>query len=252
MSSSPRGEGEWSLRLAGFEFEPTPTRPAGRLQTVGKRKRATEANARTRTRVKGGPRPKATTKHKDAAYRILPLVPSRWSDFERLFGTHGASGGCWCMWWRETAREYNAKKGEANRRAMKSLVRDGRIPGLIAYDGRQPVGWVSVAPREEFPRLATSRVLKPVDDSPVWSVICFFTARSHRGRGVGKCLLRAAVEHARRHGGKVVEGYAVEPASGRTADVFAYQGPAALFRSVGFREVARRSATRPIMRYNIR
>jgi GNAT superfamily N-acetyltransferase len=114
------------------------------------------------------------------------------------------------------------------------------------------VGWVSVAPRDEFPRLAGSRILKPVDDLPVWSVVCFFTAKSHRGRGVGKRLLRAAVEHVKKRRGRVLEGYAVEPKTGRTPDTFAYHGPAALFRSVGFREVARRSATRPIMRYVIR
>jgi len=184
--------------------------------------------------------------------KVLPLTLSRWADFEKLFGAHGASGGCWCMWWRETAREYAAKKGEANRRAMKALVRAGRVPGLIAYEGKQPVGWVSVAPREEFPRLATSRILKPVDDSPVWSVVCFFVARSHRGKGVGERLLRAAVEHVRSQGGKVVEGYAVEPAAGRSPDIFVYHGPAALYRGAGFKEVARRSKTRPIMRYSIR
>jgi len=217
---------------------------------VEKRKRANKTGPKVTTKVMA--RPKAAAKHKDTAFQVLPLTPSRWPDFEQLFGKHGASGGCWCMWWRETAREYEAKKGDANRRAMRALVRAGRVPGLIAYHGKQPVGWVAVAPREEFPRLATSRVLKPVDDSPVWSVVCFFIARSLRGRGVGTHLLRAAVEHARKHGAKIVEGYAVEPAAGRTPDIFAYQGPAALFRSVGFREVARRSATRPIMRYRIR
>ena len=188
----------------------------------------------------------------DTSWQVRPLTPSRWSDFELLFGRHGASGGCWCMWWRETAKEYEAKKGETNRRAMKALVNAGRVPGLIAYHDKQPVGWISVAPREEFKRLATSRILKPVDGSPVWSVICFYIARSHRGRGAGRRLLRAAVEHVRKRGGRIVEGYAVEPAAGRTHDIFAYQGPAALFRSVGFKEVARRSATRPIMRYRIR
>jgi len=185
-------------------------------------------------------------------WQVHPLTSSRWSDFEQLFGRHGASGGCWCMWWRETAKEYEANKGEANRRAMRTLVRAGGVPGLIAYHDKQPVGWVSVAPREEFPRLASSRILRPVDGSPVWSVVCFYVARSHRGKDVGKRLLRAAVEHVRRRGGRIVEGYAVEPAAGRTPDIFAYHGPAALFRSVGFKEVARRSDTRPIMRYVIR
>ena len=184
--------------------------------------------------------------------QVRPLTPSRWPDFDELFGKHGACGGCWCMWWRQTAKEHEAKKGEANRKAMKALVGAGRVPGLIAYHDGRPVGWISVAPRGEFKRLATSRILKPVDDSPVWSVVCFYVDRSHRGRGVGKRLLQAAVEHVKKRGGRIVEGYAIEPAAGRAADVFAYQGPAALFHGVGFKEVARRSATRPIMRYVIR
>jgi len=191
---------------------------------------------------------KGKGKGTDDLWQVHPLTPSRWPDFEQLFGRHGASGGCWCMWWRETAKEYSANKGEANRRAMKAIVRAGRVPGLIAYCDRQPVGWISVAPREEFPRLERSRILKPVDDQPVWSVVCFFVTGSQRGRGVGKRLLEAAVEHVRKRGGKIVEGYAVEPEGGRTPDLFAYQGPADLFRSAGFKEVARRSKTRPIMR----
>ncbi|MBN1504547.1 MAG: GNAT family N-acetyltransferase [Candidatus Eisenbacteria bacterium] len=186
------------------------------------------------------------------AYRVSPLTPSRWANFEQLFGRHGASGGCWCMWWRQTAREFNAKKGEANRRAMRALVHAGRVPGLIAYEDNEPVGWVSVAPREEFPRLKGSRILKPVDEKPVWSVVCFFVARPHRGKGIAKRLLEAAVDYAGSHDAKIVEGYAVEPAAGRAPDLFIYHGPAALFRSVGFKEVARRSETRPIMRYSTR
>ncbi len=155
------------------------------------------------------------------------------------------------MWWRQTSSEFNAMKGEANRRAMKAIVRSGRVPGLIAYRGNQPVGWCSVAPREEFPRLERSRILKPVDDKPVWAVVCFFIARPHRGTGVGIQLLRAAVEYVGKRGGRIVEGYAVEPKRGRTADLFVYHGPVSLFRSAGFKEVARRSATRPIMRYMI-
>jgi GNAT superfamily N-acetyltransferase len=183
---------------------------------------------------------------------VKPLELSRWRDLEQLFGERGACGGCWCMWWRQTAREFAASKGEGNRRAMKAIVRSGRIPGLVAYRGGEPVGWISVAPREEFPRLERSRILKPVDGQPVWSVVCFFVARPHRDAGLAKHLLQAAVEHVRKRGGRIVEGYAIEPKEGRTPDLFAYPGPAALYRKAGFKEVCRRSEARPIMRYVIR
>ena len=177
-----------------------------------------------------------------------PLTPERWDEFVELFGARGAAGGCWCMWWRLTKREFDARRGTPNRRAMKAIVDAGRAPGLLAYLDDRPVGWCAVAPREEFPRLERSRILRPVDGQPVWSVVCLYVHRSYRRRGVATGLLGAAVDHVRRQGGRIVEGYAVEPAGGEVPDLFAYHGPASAYRSAGFREVARRSPTRPIMR----
>lgn len=187
----------------------------------------------------------------ERSLEFRPVTPKRWSDFENLFGARGAAGGCWCMWWRLPKREFDAQKGEGNRRAMKAIVDAGRVPGLLAYHQGRPVGWCSVAPRREFSRLERSRILAPVDGEPVWSVVCFYVAKPYRGRGVAVGLLKAAVEYVRRCGGKIVEGYAVEPKKGSTPDLFAYHGSAAMFRKAGFEEVARRSETRPIMRYVI-
>lgn len=177
-----------------------------------------------------------------------PLVASRWHDFEKLFGPRGACGGCWCMWWRETHAEFERRKGEGNRRAMHRAVSSGEVPGLIGYIGGEPVAWCSVAPRECFPRLDRSRILKRVDEEPVWSVVCFFIAKSFRKFGFSKKMLDAAVRFAAGRGARIVEGYPVEPKTGTTADVFAYTGLADVFRACGFTEVARRSETRPIMR----
>jgi GNAT superfamily N-acetyltransferase len=194
---------------------------------------------------------KAKDKKRRYLTRFRALTPDIWDDFEELFGVRGAAGGCWCMWWRLTNREFDAGKGERNRRAMKALVDDGRVPGIIGYHRGQPVGWCSVARREEFTRLERSRILRPVDDKAVWSVVCFFVAKAHRRRGVGLELLEAAVEHVRRSRGEIVEGYPVEPEKRNIADLFAYHGTAAMFRGAGFSEVARRSKTRPVMRYVI-
>ncbi len=179
---------------------------------------------------------------------LHPLTPDRWPDLERLFGARGACGGCWCMWWRLEARVFAAGKGEGNRSAMRALVASGAVPGLLACSADGAVGWCAVAPREDFVRLRRSRTLRPVDDREVWSVPCFFVARSHRGRGVARLLLDGAAGWARAHGATVLEGYAVEPRTDRMPDVFAFQGPVALYRAAGFVEVARRSPTRPIMR----
>lgn len=181
-----------------------------------------------------------------------PLTPDRWPDLKRLFGRTGACAGCWCMWWRLSHAEFERRKGEKNRRAFKRIVDSGIEPGLLAYTDDEPVGWCAIQPRQAFPRMENSRILKPVDDLPVWCVPCLFVAKQHRGTRISIRLLEAAVKHARKNGAKIVEGYPVEPTKGRMADAFAWIGTASAFHQAGFREVARRSETRPIMRYHLK
>lgn len=178
-----------------------------------------------------------------------PLTPERWPDLEALFGPRGACGGCWCMWWRLPRSAFNVGKGEGNKEAFRLLVESGEEPGTLAYVDGKAVGWCAVEPREAYPVLERSRILKRVDEAAVWSVTCFFVAKGYRRQGVTVQLLEHAVAHAREHGAQVVEGYPVEPRSGETADAFAFTGTAAAFRHAGFVEVARRSETRPIMRH---
>ncbi len=185
-------------------------------------------------------------------WEFHPVTPDRWGDLEALFGPRGACGGCWCMWWRLTRAEFDRQKGEGNRLAMKALVESGRVPGILAYAGGAPVGWCSVAPREEFGALARSRVLRPIDDQPVWSVVCFFIAKAYRRRGLTVALLRAAVDYAAAHGARVVEGYPTESKKADAPAAFLYMGTVSAFRKAGFVEVARGSSSRPIMRYTIR
>jgi GNAT superfamily N-acetyltransferase len=185
------------------------------------------------------------------ALAFHPLVPERWSDLERLFGARGACGGCWCMWWRLPRAEFARRKGQGNRRTLRRIVDTGDVPGILAYAGDEPVGWCSVAPRDDFPVLEHSRTLKRVDERPVWSVVCFFVARPFRRRGVSVRLLKAAADHVRRNGGELLEGYPVEPRTRALPDAFAWTGLARAFRAAGFEEVARRSPSRPIMRLTV-
>jgi GNAT superfamily N-acetyltransferase len=179
------------------------------------------------------------------------LTPERWADLEKLFGKHGACGGCWCMWWKLSRSEFMKNKGEENRKALKRIVDSGQVPGILAYANGEPVGWCSVAPRESFSALERSRVLRRVDDKPVWSIVCFYVAKQCRHKGLTVALSRAAINYVSERGGKMVEGYPVEPKTGRTPDPFAYTGLVSSFRKAGFVEVARRSETRPVMRYMI-
>lgn len=183
---------------------------------------------------------------------IRPLTAERWADFVELFGPRGACAGCWCMYPRLTAAEWNARRGDSNRGAMKRVVESGEPPGMLAYDGGRAVGWIALAPRKAYVRLERSRILEPVDDLPVWSVPCFFVAREARGRGLTVALLRAACDHVAARGGRVIEGYPVDTKGKAYAPTFAWHGLLAAFRSAGFTEVARRSPTRPIMRRVLR
>ena len=179
--------------------------------------------------------------------RFLPLTPPRFPDLEALFGPRGACGGCWCMWWRLTRGEYGAGRGESNRRALRALVGGGTVPGLLAYDGREPVGWVAVEPRAAYPRLARARTLRPVDAEPVWSITCLFVAREHRRRGLTAALVEVAAERALRRGAPAVEAYPVVPRAA-TGDAFLYTGVLSTYLRCGFEVVARPSASRAVVR----
>jgi GNAT superfamily N-acetyltransferase len=184
----------------------------------------------------------------DASLEIHPATPGRWADFEALFGPKGAVGGCWCAYWRASAKAVKAGKGEGNKALIRRAVEAGPPPGLIACLGGKPAGWCAVAPRTAYPRLQNSRILAPVDAEPVWSVTCFFLAREARGRRLSVALLKAARAFVAAEGGRILEGYPVEPVKSPYPAAYAWTGFAGAFREAGFTEVARRSPTRPIMR----
>ncbi len=183
-----------------------------------------------------------------AGLSFKPVTPGRWSDLEELFGRRGACGGCWCIAWRLPRAQWVAQKGYGNRQALRRLVSEGSQPGILAYRGNRPVGWCAIAPRAEYPALDRSRVLKPVDEQPVWSITCLFVTKAERRRGLSVALLQAAVRYARSRGASIVEGYPTEPKT-PLPDPFVWTGVASAFQQAGFREVVRRSPTRPIMRH---
>jgi GNAT superfamily N-acetyltransferase len=184
-------------------------------------------------------------------YDFHPLTIDRWPDFEKLFGASGAYGGCWCMWWFEPGSEFERMKGEPNRLAMQERVKAGEPPGILAYLQGEPVGWCAFGPRAAYPRLRSARLLKAIDDQPVWSVVCFYVKRAQRRKGLTTALLLAVIEAVRQQGGRIVEGYPYLPKPGGHADPFAYPGLAPAFLRAGFVEVARPSERRMIVRFAI-
>lgn len=180
-----------------------------------------------------------------------PLTPERWNDIEGLFGPKGGCAGCWCMYWKQKQSEYESKRGDENRKIFRKLVMSHEEMGILAYHDGEAVGWCAIAPREEYSRLARSRVLKPLDDKKVWSIVCFFIRGPNRKKGVSAGLLKAAVEFAAGKGAKIIEGYPIEPKTDSYPPVYAWTGFVGAFKKVGFREVGRRSPTRPIMRIDV-
>lgn len=179
-----------------------------------------------------------------------PLTQKLWRDFEILFGERGACGGCWCMFWKLRGKAFDENKGDGNRQMQKSMVDAKVVPGLLAYSEGYPVGWVAVEPRSQYPKLTHSRVLKPVDDQEVWSITCLFVEKKHRRMGIAVELIKAAVVHAGRSGGRIVEGYPIETRKNEPPP-FIFTGTASAFRQAGFVEVTRNSPTRPIFRFII-
>jgi GNAT superfamily N-acetyltransferase len=182
---------------------------------------------------------------------FYPLTPDRWRDFEELFAKRGAPNSCWCMWWRITRAEFEKQAGEGNRRAMKSIVDKGKVPGILAYHDGRAVGWCSVAPREDFGALERSPKLKRIDDTSVWSVVCFYIPKEYRRRGLMGLLLAGAIDHARENGAAALEAYPVEM-PGDMSGSAGYMGLRPTFEKAGFEEVARPSERQSIMRYSMR
>jgi GNAT superfamily N-acetyltransferase len=155
------------------------------------------------------------------------------------------------MWWRLSRSEFMKQRGDGNKKALKKIVDFGQVPGILAYSSNEPVGWCSVGPRESFPTLERSRVLKRVDDKPVWSIVCFYVDKRFRRRGLTVALARAAINYAKARGAQIVEGYSVKARAGKMPDPFAYTGLVSSLRDAGFVEIAKPSETRLIMRYEV-
>ena len=186
---------------------------------------------------------------------VRPLTTDRWADLEALFAARGcgAARRCWCIYYRRTGRAGDlsgGRRADANRAALKALAGSEQPPGLIAYQGRAPIGWVSLGPRGEFARLQRSSVMKPVDHAPVWSIVCFVVPAAHRGQGVARELLNGAIAYARKRGARMLEAYPVDRPE-RSSDEAMWFGAKSMYDDAGFREVARRRPHRPVVRRSI-
>ena len=186
----------------------------------------------------------------ESEFTFQPATADRWPDLEALFSEHGVQNGCWCMYWRVPRAECQRNYGEGNKQTLKKIVEAGQVPGILAYKNEKPVGWCSVAPRQDFPVLGRSPILKPVDEQPVWSIVCFFVSKPYRRGGLTRLLIQAAVQYAGKNGARIVEAYPIN-VDAKYIEVERYSGLTTTFEKAGFKEVLRRSERRPIVRYEI-
>jgi len=181
-------------------------------------------------------------------FEAHPVTKERWDDLVALFDRLVVRT-CFCMFYRKTGSGTGV--GTDNRRAMRALVNGGTVPGLIGYQDGVPVAWVSLGPREDYAKLRRSPIMKPVDDRPVWSIVCFFVDQAARGGGVSERMLRAAVDYARSRGARLLEAYPVDSDERMHPDDMFF-GAKSMYDRAGFREVARRRRTRPVVRKPLR
>ena len=167
------------------------------------------------------------------------------------FRTLMARKGCWCLLWRLPGEEFKTLTNGERKDKMENIIESGIVPGILAYVEGKPVAWCSIAPRDSFPKLSSSRPFKPVDGEPVWSIVCFYVETKHRGNGLTSRLILESIDYAAKRGARIVEANPIDPDGHNPNSSAAYTGFFSTFLRLGFVEVARRSERRPIMRYYI-
>ncbi len=179
------------------------------------------------------------------------LTPKNWKLFEALMGEKGGCGGCWCMSFRLPRKEFEEKKYDGTKQAMKEIVESNAPVGLIATIEGDPIGWVALAPREAYWRIEHSRSLKRIDEKPVWSITCFFVKKELRRAGVADALIRGAIAFAETNGITTLEAYPAIPYAKKIPDPFLWTGPLSVFERNGFTVVQRNGKSRAIVRRDI-
>src|SRR5688500_672488 len=154
-----------------------------------------------------------------------PVDTKNWKDMVSLFESRGAPSYCWCMVWREMNEGASRSDKAAKKASLKKYVTK-KIPiGLLCYQGKDPIAWCSVVPRESFRNLGGDDTLKDV-----WSLVCFYIKRDLRKQSLTSKLIAAAIKYAKKGGAKYVEAYPVNA----TSPSYRFMGFKSVFEEAGF------------------
>jgi len=171
-------------------------------------------------------------------YKVKVVGKSEWKDFSSLFESKGAPHYCWCCAWRKVNCQSDKAGKQDKKETIKRQILGGKPVGLLCYHDNIPIGWCSVAPRDSYKALGGDASL-----SDVWSIVCFFVLREHRGKGLTRLLLDAAIKYARAQGAAYVEAYPVDSDS----PSYRFMGFTSLFKSVGFSLTGKAGKRRHVM-----
>ena len=187
----------------------------------------------------------------DIKLKFEPLTTSTWKQFETLMGEKGGCGNCWCMYFRLPYKEFQENKPDGNKKMMRHLVNKGKPQGLIASTDQEPIGWIAMAPREDYMKLEKARVFKRFDDKPVWSITCFFIKKQFRHMGLSRQLIKGAVDFAKRKKIKTLEAYPAIPYDEKVPHAFLWVGVLSSFINNGFKIVKQQSKSRAMVRIEL-
>ena len=175
------------------------------------------------------------------AIEVVPATPDRWADVVTILGASG-DRGCWCQAPRGRAVGYGKARPGVRRDALRAQLDENPPAGILAYVDGEVAGWCGFGPRPNLPRLVHSRTIPAIDDTPVWSILCFNIRVGYRRRGVAAALLDGVVDYARRSRAPGVEAYPIDPEGGRVDVSLGYVGLTTMFEKAGFRRVVETAA----------
>lgn len=188
---------------------------------------------------------------------IHPLTPSRWDDFVALFETDSICKMCWCVHHRLPAEIRRETDSKSRKTAMAKIVRQGPPPGLLAYRGKEAVGWIAIAPRPATPdwnvgrKASAAELPEHGEDESIWAATCFFVRRDARGQGATTALLEAGMAYAEKHGARLIEACPMAHDEGKRSATGLFVGPKRVFDRAGFETVIERKPGRPLMRRQV-
>ncbi|WP_404348974.1 GNAT family N-acetyltransferase [Phycicoccus jejuensis] len=172
-----------------------------------------------------------------------PVTPDRFEDFADVVNPNRRATHCWCLSHRLRQREIDELGDGSREQAARRLCERAVPPGVVTYRDSVPVGWCNIGARSDIPRLVHSTRIHPVDDVPVWSIVCVVVRGGHRRQGVTAHLIEGAVAWAAEQGAPAVEAHPVDPGERRLDLTMAFVGTRAMFERAGFEEVGVTDAT---------